>query len=286
MIDIYLTSFYRKSMTAETVAKIHERTAPGTFQLHIFDNGSDKETRDFLYGLLESGKIVSLHLDSRNTGFLYNKIVYHAMTESFSPYYVVTDNDILPPKLEPDWLQQMIAVMDRYPQMAFLVPQLPPVCLQMPLGIDGEVVYCGAVGNTFKLVRRAAIELDKIEQRLDTVGDDNILSQVMRNTGWKVGFCRNIYCFHTGQCKDWGYTREQILMDRRRPEYGKPYMYDPLSTDTYEPPKCLQAYEQCVGCMLFCPNCRLAQARIEQAPDYSKISDLYARGAFPDKTEN
>jgi hypothetical protein len=195
------------------------------------------------------------------------------MTESSNKYYVVTDNDILPPKLEPDWLQQMTAVMDRHPQLAFLAPQLPPVCLQQPLAMDDEVVSCIAVGNTFKLVRRDSIELDKINQQLDKVGDDSILSQHVRARGWQVGFCRDIFCYHIGQCKDWGYTREQIEMDRRRPEYGKPYMYDPKSMDTYEPPKCLIATESCIGCGLFCPACKKGLYRIEQTQDYSKISD-------------
>lgn len=274
MVDIYITSFYRKDMTERTVNAIRERTTLGTFQIHIFDNGSDKDTRNFLIGLLDAGKIVSLHLDSRNTGFLYNKLVYHTMTESSNPYYVISDNDILPPKLEPDWLQQMTAVMDRHPQLAMLTPQMPPLCLQQPVSMDDEVVYCTAVGNLFKLVRRDSIELDKINQQLDEVGDDSYMSQHVRVRGWQVGFCRDIFCYHIGQCKDWGYTREQIEMDRRRPEYGKPYVYDPLNGDTYEPPKCLQVWEQCIGCIRFCPECRRNTAKIEYLESLTKISDL------------
>ena len=274
MVDIYITSFFRKEMTERIVTAIHERTAPGTFQIHIFDNGSDKETQDFLIGLLDAGKIASLHLDSRNTCFLYPKIIFHAMTESSSKYYVVSDNDILPPRLEPDWLQQMTAVMDRHPQLAMLTPQLPPVCLQQPVGMDDEVVFCSAVGNTFKLVRRDAINLDEVNQQLNEVGDDSLLSQHARAHGWQVGFCRDIFCYHIGQCKDWGYTQEQIEMDRRRPEYGKPYMYDPKSLDTYEPPSCLIATKACAGCNLFCPACKNGQYRTEQTLDYSKIFDI------------
>ena len=274
MTDIYITSFYRKDMTERTVNAIYERTTPGTFQLHIFDNGSDKGTRDFLIGLFDAGRIASLHLDSRNTGFLYNKLVYHAMTESSNQYYVVSDNDILPPKLEPDWLQQMTAIMDRHPQLAMLTPQMPPLCLQQPLGMDDEVAYCTAVGNLFKLVRRDSIELDKINQQLNEVGDDSIMSQHVRVRGWEVGFCRDIFCYHAGQCISWGYTQEQIAMDRRRPEYGKPYVYDPLNVNTYEPPKCLQVCQRCIGCTIFCPGCRLNEAKIEQYDTFTKISDL------------
>ena len=57
MVDIYITSFYRKDMTERTVNAIRERTTLGTFQIHIFDNGSDKDTRNFLIGLLDAIKI-------------------------------------------------------------------------------------------------------------------------------------------------------------------------------------------------------------------------------------
>jgi cellulose synthase/poly-beta-1,6-N-acetylglucosamine synthase-like glycosyltransferase len=236
MIDIYLTSFFRKNFTEETINKIHERTAVGTFQIHVFDNNSDSETKQFLYQLLDEKKIVSLHLDSRNTGCLYNKLVFHAMTETSNEYYVVSDNDIFPPKLNPDWLSKMITIMDKHPELAFLTPQLPPIDLQMPYEKKEDIVYCKAVGNTFKLVRRNAIDVDDIEQKLNTFGDDGWISILVRKKGWKIAFCRNIFCWHAGQCENWGYKLEEIELDARKVGYGKPFIYVPINEDTYEPP--------------------------------------------------
>ncbi len=125
-VNIFITSWHRKEMTSKTIDLIYQRTTPGTFRLHLFDNGSDRSTQDFLYGLLKEKKIASLHLDSRNTGCMYNKGVYHMMNECKDPYYCVTDNDVYPPKLEPDWLQQMLGIMAVHPEIAFLTPQLPP----------------------------------------------------------------------------------------------------------------------------------------------------------------
>lgn len=235
MIDIYLTSFYRRHFTSHTVATIHARTAPGTFRLHIYDNGSDKETRDYLIGLLDGSRITSLMLDSRNTGCLYNKVVFHAMTESKSEYYVISDNDVYPPLLDPDWLSQMKQIMDAHPELAILAPQLPPQRLQQPYEVKDDVVYCKAVGNTFKMVRRSAFPVDKMEPRIGEYGDDGMVCKYVEEAGWKTAFCRNIFCYHAGQTKDWGYEREQLDMDPRKKNYGPPFQYHVVDWDTYEP---------------------------------------------------
>lgn len=222
-------------MTARAMTEIHERTAPGTFALHIFDNGSDKDTRDYLISLLDAGKIASLHMDSRNTGCLYNKGVFHIMTDSRSKYYVVTDNDVYPPKLTPDWLAQMVAIMDAHPELGLLAPQLPPQWLQQPYEIANDIIYCKAVGNTFKMVRREAFPLDQYKPLLNEYGDDGLVSHQMSQKGWSVAFCRSIFCLHAGQCENWGYTPEQVAMDPRKQGYGTPYTYPIKNWDTYEP---------------------------------------------------
>jgi GT2 family glycosyltransferase len=233
MIDIFMTSFFRFDFTAEAIRLIHERTEPGSFQIHVYDNGSDQNTQDRLYDLLKAKKIVSLQLDSRNTGCLYNKSVFHAMTESSSKYLVVTDNDIYPPALTPDWLTQMVSIMDRHPELAFLTPQFPPQELSGPYQTLKDVVYCQAVGNAFKMVRRAYFPI--LEQKLNTFGDDGQVCLLAEKAGWKSAFCRNIFCFHAGQTTNWGYRPEEIALDPRKAGYGAPYSYELANNLTYEP---------------------------------------------------
>lgn len=235
MVPIYLTSFFRKGFTQQTIQLIHERTAPKTFSLHVYDNGSDIETRQFLFDMLNSGVITSLILDSRNTGCLYNKNIFHVMTEKTEPYYVVSDNDVFPPKLSPDWLSQMIVIMEKHPDIGMLAPQLPPQGLQMPESVGEDVVYCKAVGNTFKMIRRNAFTLDDELFRLGAYSDDWLVSKAMKDRGYKVAFCRNIFCFHAGQCENWGYEPSEIALDPRKVNYGTPYSYQLANIETYEP---------------------------------------------------
>lgn len=234
-INIYITSFFRLPMTIHTIDYIYERTEPGTFKIHVFDNGSDEVTRHELNRLLNKGRIESLHLDRRNTGCLYNKGIFYMMTESKEKYFCVTDNDVYPPKLEPDWLSRMIAIMDKYPKLGMLAPQLPPQSLQMPFRVLEDIVLCKAVGNTFKIVRTEAFPIDKYRQSLGSYGDDGIVSNMMIENGWEIAFCRDIFCFHAGQCEKWGYTDEQIDLDPRKVGYGRPFTYGIVNNDTFEP---------------------------------------------------
>lgn len=235
MIDIFITSFYRKDFTEKTLRLIEERTTPGSYQIHIFDNASDKETKDYLYSLLEAKKIASLHLDTRNTGCLYNKGIFHMMVESDSKYYIVSDNDVYPPMLTPDWLTQMKAIMDKYPQIAFLTPQLPPIQLQMPYAFNEDVVVCQAVGNTFKMVRRELFPIDRFKTKLMAFGDDGEVCKLVTEKGYQSAFCRRIYCYHAGQCDNWGYEEEQLGQDPRKAGYSTPFTYPLKNEETYEP---------------------------------------------------
>jgi GT2 family glycosyltransferase len=237
MVPIYLTSFYRKDFTERSVNLINERTDPNTFKIIVYDNGSDKETKDYLCKLLEEGKICSLVLDSRNTGCLYNKIVFHAMTESNNEFYCISDNDVYPPKLSPDWLSQMIAIMKKHPEIGILTPQLPPQWLQTPYQVLEDIVYAKAVGNTFKLCRMDVMKaiIPQIDQKLGAYGDDGQVSELVEKSGYKVAFCRNIFCLHAGQTINWGYTEEQIAKDPRKAGYGEPFSYALVNEQTYEP---------------------------------------------------
>lgn len=235
MIDIYITSWRRKEFLEKTINLIQDRTEPHTFRLHAFDNASDSETKAFLLSQLDNGALTSLHLDNRNTGCLYNKAIFHAMTQTDSDYYVVTDNDVYPPLLTPDWLTQMKAIMDKYIDLAFLTPQLPPQGLQQPIKAEGDVVYCKAVGNTFKMVRRIAFPFGKYDQYVGHYGDDGLVSKLVRDDGWRVAFCRNIFCYHAGQCTNWGYKESEIHLDPRKQGYGEPFHYKVKDELTYEP---------------------------------------------------
>lgn len=232
VIPIFITSWYRHLMTEQVVNAIRERTTH-PHSITVFDNGSDVVTRE----CLQTYQIDNLILWSKNTGCCFPKMIFNAMAGG-SEYYVVTDNDVLCPKLESCWLTQMLGIMDRHEKLGMLALRLPPESLQGPTSFDDEVVYCSAVGNTYKLIRRAAWPASISWPGL--FGDDQALSDGMWGNGWQVAFCKNLYCLHIGQTTNWGYEPEQVALDPRKTGYGIPYtyQYDPL---TYQPIACSSA---------------------------------------------
>jgi hypothetical protein len=228
-MNIFITSFFRRHFTERIVRELKERTTI-PLSIHIYDNGSDKETRDYLISLLEDKIITSLVLDSRNTGCLYNKLVFNSMVESSDEYYIVTDNDIMPPKLSPCWLTQMIKIMDDNKGLDMLCPQFPPVNYMGPTqeGIREDFVYCKAIGNALKLVRRSSYPVG-YKQKLNTFGDDGFISQFCT-----VAFCRKVFCYHAGQSKNWGYNLDEIKLDPRKETYNNPLVIE-VNPITYVP---------------------------------------------------
>jgi len=236
-VQIFMTSWNRIEFTLKSINLIHERTEPGTFEIVVYDNGSSINVQDRLYALLGMGKISTLILDSRNTGCLYNKLVFNSMVESDNDYFCITDNDIFPPKLSPSWLSRMLTIMDMHPEVAMLSPQLPPQALQTPYQILDDIVYCKAIGNTLKVCRREAMVkiINKIEQKLGAYGDDGLVSELLEKEGYKIAFCKDIYCWHAGQCLNWGYKPEEVNQDPRKSGYGQPFSYSLANEGTFEP---------------------------------------------------
>jgi len=234
-IKIFITSWFRPDFTYRVIREIKDRTKT-PHEIHVLDNGSNEETVEMLLGMFRWGTIQSLSLNSRNTGCLYGKIVFHAMTEEDDDFYVVTDNDIIPPRLSPDWLEQMLEIMRKHPDIGVLAQQMPPVWLQAPYAYEDNVAFCQAVGNTFKVVRRKAFPA--LPQRMESYGDDAEACKEMAAKGWKSAFARNIFCYNLELDQpDWGYAKEQLAQDPRKAGYGPPFKYVPTNWDTLRPPE-------------------------------------------------
>ena len=232
---IYITTWHREDMAGDVLYQLGTRTAPGTYEIHVWDNGSDCDMQESLYSALKGGLITSLHLDSRNTGCKLPKGAFHSMTPADCDYYVVSDGDVCPPLLDGmDWLARLRDTMDRHPNIAVLAAQLPPQSFQSPYLVMDNVVLCQAVGNTLKMVRRSMFPIDWWSATLGEYGDDGKLCQELRRRGHHVAFSRDVYCLHMGQCTKCGYTDEQWVQDPRKAGYGAPYTYeyDPI---TYVP---------------------------------------------------
>ncbi len=244
-INIFLTTFNRLQVLKKTVESIEKRTKY-PFRLHVWDNGSDRATVEWLVerfqGTVGRGQFTSarecpplgtLMLSNDNTYTLYPKPIFHSMVETEDEFYVVTDSDIEAPDMgDRCWLTRMLEHMRERPKLAVLAAMVPPVWLQRPYTQDSAVVYCNAVGNTLKVVRRAAIKFPR--QKRGEFGDDTELCDQLHRDGQLVGYSREINCHNLGQKTLWGYaSAAEYQGDPRKATEPPPFYIPPMNTETF-----------------------------------------------------
>jgi len=103
-ISIILLTWNRIELLKKTLTGIKERTKH-PYKLIVVDNFSDDGTQDFLRQETKKGFIQILILNDINLGqtAAFNKAFAYVDSETF----IVTQDDLIPPDLEPCWLEQM-----------------------------------------------------------------------------------------------------------------------------------------------------------------------------------
>ena len=251
-MKIFITSWHRMDFMSQTLLRLAECSPDA--HVTVYDNGSDRDEQERLVQWKQEDLIQDLFLADRNSGTMLPKRIFHALARAAGDeFYVVTDNDFL---CANGWMESMLDIMRAHPEIAVLTPQYWP---QWPMGpkalsADGKVVYCNAVGNTFKMVRTAAVDpwfrrMDETEsQAQDFVrgvrgpqySDDGLLCKWIASQGFeRSAFCTNVFCYNLEpSAANWGYEAGQEKGDPRRAGYGAPSpQYMPKDWETLELPE-------------------------------------------------
>jgi len=208
-IDIVVVSCNRLPCTRRAIRTIHERTFT-PFRLIVVDNGSFDGSVEWLLQAHRNGLIHRLVLLKENYGVHWAKNIGLHLVRS-APYYVDTDNDIICPKLTPDWLEQLVELMDKHPDFGAIALR-PHVFVG---GIPGwseehEVVEVPWVGAVMRIMRTQLVRefgWKKVKQP----GRDNEekwVASKMHARGYRVGYARDLYAIHlfgTDSRDPWGY---------------------------------------------------------------------------------
>ena len=221
MIDIVVTTCNRVSLLKCTISHILQRTTLGSYKLTIIDDASTDGTQEYLMNT--QFKFVTLKERVGIPAHLRNML---SLTKS-DPI-VFTDDDILCPKLKPDWLIQGLQAMKVRPEIGILALNLPQCNIDnkrhlIKSGL--EVSLSHNVGGSFVFIRR------KVLQKYAPI--DGMISPVKamcysaRKKGWQVGYLTEVYCQHIGAIS----VRNSFdLSDELKKVF-------PVNSDTLEPPK-------------------------------------------------
>lgn len=207
--DIVITSYQRGEFTRTCIENIVQHTTT-PYRIIVVDNGSNQETKDALWELEDKGMINILVLLDKNYGLEPAKNLGLQFVKS--DRYVDTDNDILCPPY--NWLEKLHKLMDKDEKLAALACS-PQVFIgankKEMFAKSGKVLERNFVGGSLRLMNTKLVKelggwrsepKDMIEANR---GEEHYICGKIREAGYKVGYSRDIECFHLFGEGEWGY---------------------------------------------------------------------------------
>lgn len=206
-IDIFMTTFNRVKLTERALAFINNRTQY-PYRLFVIDNGSTDGTHDVLNRFKKKGTVFLWLGIDHNVGI--HMAWNTALGLASSEYMVTTDNDLYVPDLTPDWLEQMVHLMNVHPNYAAIAAQ-PHTFLgaRPPQTYDEGVAEVGHCGAVMRIMRTALVkQAGGWERTFDSKRnhEEKTICSRLQTLGHKVGYAEKIKCYHDfGQDDNWGY---------------------------------------------------------------------------------
>lgn len=215
-IDIILLTYNRYAYFQKTVAALIQRTRY-PYRLIVVDNNSSPEMRSYLQST--AGLYDHLILNDEN----YHTVAFQrGIACAVSDPYVVSDPDILVPDLEgPCWLERLVNLHQKYPEMGLIALNLDPANKPAKLPdvyIGEKIIYSdeitlGNVGTVMQSIKRRYFDGCYLT--------DWETCQQIRDNGGKVGFASRIIAWHLGWDEDRDYPEYLVeKFDYFREKYG------------------------------------------------------------------
>ena len=121
MVDIILVTYNRKNFLEKSIKEIYDKTNY-RYRLWVVDNNSTDGSGDYLKRAKLHGFIHDFILLPANIGEAggLSKGFEHinGVKGGHGEYIICTQDDLLPPKLTPCWLERLVHLMEKYPEQA------------------------------------------------------------------------------------------------------------------------------------------------------------------------
>jgi len=192
--DIVVTTCERLELLRRTLQYIWDRTVT-PYRLHVIDDASSNAA--YLRRLRDQGKVASVWLHKRRVGISAHLRALERITRS-DPV-IFTDDDILCPRLEPDWLARGLEAMEQFPKLGLLALNNPQCNARRSRGrtVPGNpVTLCRNVPGSFVFVRRAVLATCHVAD--GTRSPVKALCRLAARRGWRTGYLTHVYCQHIG----------------------------------------------------------------------------------------
>lgn len=199
-VDIFVCSYLRQEFTKKTLEYIKDRTT-SPYHLYLLDNGGNQVSRPLVDYYVGFGQNMGIHA-AWNT----------ALALTTTDYFVTVDNDLLCPDLTPDWLEQMVGIMDRNPEYGAV--SMHPHVFIGAVGVNPqtseEVVERNMCGAVFRIMRTSAVQqAGGWEHKIDPQRnhEERTICSKLQTNGYKTGIAPKIRAYHLFG-NNWGYPEE------------------------------------------------------------------------------
>ena len=199
MIDIVLLTFNRLAFTKQTLEGLYKRVNT-PFRLIIVDNVSVDGTKEYLMELAKlKGNIKLILSDKPSTiSEAYNEGLKYVESELF----ITMQDDVIVPDLEPDIIQQLIALMEKHPEqggIACRIQHIPNINW-----LDKELTPARkALSAYFRIQRKS--DMIKAGGFGKRHWDDLAFPAAIRSIGKELSWATNLWRNHLGHCENRGY---------------------------------------------------------------------------------
>lgn len=180
-MEIVIMTHNRKLYLEKMMNSLVENTEY-PYKIIVVDNASNEDTKDYLRYLLRENIVARVFF---NKGNIFHYGWQIGIDATKGDMIVLSDPDILVPKVEPCWLTQMVTLMEKYHNIGKLGarlslsnhpskawrknPSLGPSCMKpLPgplLSTDGEV-YRQYVDTTLHIMRKSVYHEGKMQGEL------------------------------------------------------------------------------------------------------------------------
>lgn len=231
-IDIFITSYLRGDYTDKTIQYLYERTTH-PFRLFLLDNGGNEWVK------MRHEHRKNLHYINLGENMGIHAAWNIALSLAESEYFITSDNDIYVPKLDPDWLCQLVRLIADRPDYGAI--SLHP---HVFIGIAGEdpkdpeeVKEAPMAGAVMRIMRTEAVRKVGGWDHIIEAGrnhEERTICSRLHDAGYKVGRTTRIRAFHPFG-PNWGYPKEFTpQMQKHTPEL-EPYVNQFNNMDAYDP---------------------------------------------------
>ena len=246
-IPIIVTNYNRLEFLKRTIESINERTLYPHY-IFVVDNNSTDGSQHYIKTLKVNGKIFDFLLMPDNLGQAnaLNKVFWHMESwqdkRSMDDFIVTTNEDLLPPKLSPCWLEQMVEIFkenerDGLGALSMRIQRMS----RADIDEGSDIFYWNkGIPSVYRLMRRT--DLIKLGHRPFgrlTKWESNSTADKFRfQLKKRYGFATHIYANHLGWCENRGYDNKDFLTYASNKEnVHEDSPYPDIDPETNEPIK-------------------------------------------------